>query len=102
MTAVVQTVQKVYTKVSLRTMRIREEGNMQGGWQRGILTIHLYGDIAWSSMEVTGSYRNDAMLRQVTEAVQIKNTDVGMRMNDRAEWNMTRIPRSVITTGTWE
>ena len=60
------------------------------------------GEIQTFLMSVTGSYRNDAMLRQVTEAVQIKNTHVGMRMNDRAEWNMTRIPRSVITTGTWE
>ena len=49
-------------------------------------------------MSVTGTYRNDAMLRQITEAVQINNMDVGERMNDRAEWNMTRIPRSVITT----
>ena len=60
------------------------------------------GEMQTFLMSVTGSYMNDAMLRQVTEAVQIKNTDVGMRMNDRAEWNMTRIPRSVITTGTWE
>ena len=48
-------------------------------------------------MSVTGSYRNDAMLRQVTEAVQINNMDVSMLMNDRAEWNMTRIPRTVIS-----
>ena len=50
-------------------------------------------------MSVTGTYRNDAMLRQITEAVQINNLDVGMGMNDRAEWNMTRIPRTVITAG---
>ena len=47
-------------------------------------------------MSVTGTYRNDAMLRQITEAVQINNMDPGRRMNDRAEWNMTRIPRTVI------
>ena len=49
-------------------------------------------------MSVTGTFRNDAMLRQITEAVQINNMEVGERMNDRAEWNMTRIPRTVITT----
>ena len=49
-------------------------------------------------MSVTGTYKNDAMLRQITEAVQISNMDAGERMNDRAEWNMTRIPRTVITT----
>ena len=49
-------------------------------------------------MSVTGTFRNDAMLRQITEAVQINNMEEGERMNDRAEWNMTRIPRTVITT----
>ena len=49
-------------------------------------------------MSVTGSYRNDTMLRQITEAVQINNTDPNERMNDRSEWNMTRVPRTVITT----
>ena len=49
-------------------------------------------------MSVTGTFRNDAMLRQITEAVQINNMEEGERMNDRAEWNMTRIPQTVITT----
>ena len=49
-------------------------------------------------MSVTGTYRNDAMLRQIAEAVQINNLDTSRRMNDRAEWNMTRIPRTVIST----
>ena len=49
-------------------------------------------------MSVTGTYRNDAMLRQITEAVQINNMEVSTMMNDRAEWNMTRIPRTIITT----
>ena len=51
------------------------------------------------SMSVTGSFRNDAMLRQITEAVQINNMEERERMNDRAEWNMTRIPRTVIAPG---
>ena len=49
-------------------------------------------------MLVTGSYKNDAMLRQIAEAVQIENSDVGTLMNDRTEWNMTPVPRSTITT----
>ena len=49
-------------------------------------------------MSVTSTFRNDAMLRQITEAVQVNNMDENLRMNDRAEWNMTRIPRTVITT----
>ena len=49
-------------------------------------------------MSVTGTYRNDTMLRQITEAVQIDNMDPNERMNDRSEWNMTRVPRTVLTT----
>ena len=49
-------------------------------------------------MSITGSFRNDAMLRQITEAVQIENTPTGTLMNDRAEWNMTRVPRVTILT----
>ena len=49
-------------------------------------------------MSVTGTYKNDAMLRQITEAVQIENTATGTLMNDRAEWNMTRVPRVTISS----
>ena len=49
-------------------------------------------------MSITGTFRNDAMLRQITEAVQINNMGVEERMNDRAEWNMTPVPRTVIIT----
>ena len=47
-------------------------------------------------MRVTGNFRNDAMLRQISEAVQIDNTDPQRLMNTRAEWNMTRVPRANI------
>ena len=55
------------------------------------------GETQEFGMTITGSYRNDAMLRQISEAVQINNMDPNTLMNDRAEWNMTRIPRAVIT-----
>ena len=47
-------------------------------------------------MSVTGTFRNDAMLRQISEAVQIDNVDPEKLMNTRAEWNMTRVPRATI------
>ena len=47
-------------------------------------------------MNVTGTFRNDAMLRQITEAVQIDNVEPGRLLNTRAEWNMTRVPRAEI------
>ena len=57
------------------------------------------GEIQSFEMSVTGSFRNDSMLRQISEAVQIQNAPAGTLMNDRAEWNMTRVPRAVITAG---
>ena len=48
-------------------------------------------------MNVTGTFRNDAMLREITEAVQIKNIEARELMNTRAEWNMARVPRTIIT-----
>ena len=47
-------------------------------------------------MKVTGTFKNDAMLRQITEAVQIESTNPDSLMNTRAEWNMTRVPRATI------
>ena len=47
-------------------------------------------------MKVTGTFKNDAMLRQITEAVQIESTNPNNLMNTRAEWNMTRVPRAAI------
>ena len=55
------------------------------------------GDIQTFQMNVTGTFRNDAMLRQITEAVQIDNVGARELMNTRAEWNMTRVPRAAIT-----
>ena len=48
-------------------------------------------------MNVTGTFRNDPMLRQITEAVQIENLGAGRLMNNRSEWNMTRVPRASIS-----
>ena len=48
-------------------------------------------------MNVTGSFRDDAMLRQVTESVMINKIDEKKLINSKNEWNYVRIPRSVIT-----
>ena len=55
------------------------------------------GVIQEFQMNVTGTFRNDAMLRQITEAVQIENVGARELMNTRTEWNMTRVPRASIT-----
>jgi hypothetical protein len=55
------------------------------------------GRIQDFSMAVSGTFRNDTMLRQITEAVQINNTDQDILMNSRAEWRMARVPRVTIS-----
>ena len=56
------------------------------------------GEMQRFQMSITGTFKNDPMLRQITEAVQINRTDRNELMNNSAEWNMTHVPRSVITT----
>ena len=55
------------------------------------------GQLQEFEMNITGSFRGDAMLRQITEAVQIDNVEPRRLMNTKAEWNMTRVPRATIT-----
>ena len=48
-------------------------------------------------MKVTGIFRNDATLRQITEAVKINNTTSSENiMNDRSEWGHTPLTRTII------
>ena len=47
-------------------------------------------------MNVTGSYSNDAMLRQISENVRIDQVPEGSLMNSKNEWNYSRVPRAVV------
>ena len=47
-------------------------------------------------MNVTGSYSNDAMLRQISENVGIDQVPEGSLMNSKNEWNYSRVPRAVV------
>ena len=55
------------------------------------------GRVQEFSMSVSRTFRNDTMLRQITEAVQINNTDQNILMNSRAEWRMARVPYATIS-----
>ena len=48
-------------------------------------------------MNVTGIYRDDAMLRQISEAVRIRNTNPEDLLNNKSEWNIQIIPQVIIT-----
>ena len=47
-------------------------------------------------MNVTGSYSNDAMLRQISENVGIDQVPEGSLMNSKNEWNYSCVPRAVV------
>ena len=48
-------------------------------------------------MNVTGSYSNNAMLKQISEGVRINQVLEGSLMNSRNKWNYFRVPRAVVT-----
>ena len=49
------------------------------------------------TMNVTGFYRNDAMLRQISESVRISHVKEDELIITKAEWNYLPIPRTIIT-----
>ena len=49
-------------------------------------------------MNVTGSYSNYVMLRQISEGVRIDQVPEGSLMNSKNEWNYFRVPRAVIAS----
>ena len=51
---------------------------------------------------ITGHYRNDAMLRQIAEAVRIHSSNDNELINKKTEWNYVSFPRVVVDNGnTW-
>ena len=47
-------------------------------------------------MSVTGSYSNDAMLRQIFEGARIDKVPKGSLINSRNERNYFRVPRAIV------
>ena len=54
------------------------------------------GEIPDFKMNITGNYRNDAMLRQISEAVRINGTARESLINNKSEWNYVGLPRVLI------
>ena len=55
------------------------------------------GNIPVFQMNVTGIYRDDTMLRQISEAVRIRNTNPENLLHNKSEWNIQNIPQVIIT-----
>ena len=47
-------------------------------------------------MSVTGSYSNDAMLRQIFEGARIDKVPKALLINSKNEWNYFRVPRAIV------
>ena len=50
-------------------------------------------------MSVTGYYKNDAMLRQISEAVRIEETKEAELINTKEEWHYVTFPRVAVDNG---
>ena len=49
------------------------------------------------TMNVTGMFQNDAMLRQISESIQINKVQQDQLINTKSEWSHFRIPGAVVT-----
>ena len=47
-------------------------------------------------MNVTDSYSNDAMLRQISEGVRIDQVPEGLLINSKNKWNYFSVPCAVV------
>ena len=65
--------------------------------ERSVLMRHAEEDhegmLPEYTMSVTGVFANDAMMRQISESVQITKNGT---INNKTEWNHLKIPRAVI------
>ena len=84
-----------YTRGKEHQIDLRSKSRNSALW-RHCLEVHE-GEEKPFCMNVKESFKNDAMLRQITEAINIKNTPMENVMNTRSEWNMPRIPHAQIT-----
>ena len=55
-------------------------------------------DITYT-MQVKNIYGDNSFERQISEGIQINNTKIELRINNKSEWTQNKIPRASLT---WE
>ena len=55
------------------------------------------GNVPDFTMNVMGMFQSDAMLRQISESIQINKVQQDQLINTKSEWSYLRIPRAVVT-----
>ena len=97
--------EKVYHGQSARTGFIRGEehwNDFEHRREKSVLWKHCRekhegrADGIKFRMDIVGVYRNDAMKRQITEAVRIRATPESHLMNDKYEYNYIRLPTASV------
>ena len=90
-----ETSRSAYTrgKEHLRALQQKEENSVM--WRHSC--DKHGGNVPGFTMNVTGIFRDDAMLRQISESVQINRVPQDRLINTRNKWSYVRIPRAVVT-----
>ena len=89
-----ETSRSAYTrgKEHLTSLSRKEEGSALWKHSKEIHNGHMPG----FRMSVTGQFRNDAMLRQISEAVKINREGKKNVMNDKCEWKYVHVPHVAV------
>ena len=90
-----ETSRSAYTrgKEHLRALEQREQSSVM--WRHSCEKHD--GSVPGFTMNVTGMFQSDAMLRQISESIQINKVQQDQLINTRSEWSYFRIPRAVVT-----
>ena len=91
-------VKDIYTGESLNNGYVRGKKHLEllkSKSKESVLWKHCIGQhegkVSKFKINVTGRFGGDSMMRQITEGIKIENIEVGRIMNERTEWNMTKV-----------
>ena len=79
-------------KEHLRALEQREQSSVM--WRHSCEKHD--GNVQGFTMNVTGMFQSDSMLRQISESIQINKVQQDQLINTKSEWSYFRIPRAVV------
>ena len=90
-----ETLRRAYTrgKEHLRALEQREQSSVM--WRHSCEKHD--GNVPGFPMNVTAMFQSDAMLRQISESIQINKVQQHQLINTKSKWSYFRIPRAVVT-----
>jgi len=91
-----ETSKNAYTRGKEHEMNYRSKADNSHMWKHCVIDHN--GEEQIFNMEIDKTFRKDPLLRQITEAIAIEETEENNRMNSRAECRQNRVPRITINT----